>query len=90
MNTLLVSVPGLSMIESMGLFVLLCVLLFVCYQYPDIAAGGRSSALVDSLPEPSSQQHTCGSNCIQCPDCGAENDSAYPYCATCAGRVWRR
>jgi len=90
MNTLLVSVSALSTIESMGLYVLLCVLLFVCYQYPDIAPGGRSSALVDSLPDPSSQQHICGSNYIQCPDCGAENDSAHPYCANCAGRVWRR
>ena len=90
MNTLLVSVSDLSTIESMGLYVLLSLLLVVCYQYPDISPGGRSSALVDSLPEPSSQQHTCGSNCIQCPDCGAENDSAYLYCATCAGRVWKR
>jgi hypothetical protein len=73
MNTLLVSVLGLSTNESMGLFVLLCVILFVYYQYPDIAAGGRSSALVDSLSEPSSQQHTRESNCVQCPDCGAEN-----------------
>jgi hypothetical protein len=90
MNTLLVSVSDLSTIESMGLYVLLCVLLYGGYQYPDIAPGGRSSALVDSLPDPSSLQHTCGSNYIQCPDCGAENNSAYPYCANCAGRVWRR
>ena len=73
MNTLLMSVLGLSTNESMGLFVLLCVILFIYYQYPDIAAGGRSSALVDSLPEPSSQQHTRESNCVRCPDCGAEN-----------------
>ena len=75
MNTLLVSVLGLSTNESMGLFILLCVILFGYYQYPDIAAGGRSSALVDSLPEPGSQQHTRESNRVRCPDCGAENNS---------------
>ena len=81
------SIAGLTAVESMSMVVIVATLSFVSYHYRHIPIGGRGVPLTGSLSGSSSQQRPCGPDCAVCPHCDAENASSYTYCHNCARRV---
>lgn len=82
---------GLSTIESVSVFVMICAIIFAYNHFPRVPTGGRgiSLSLSESGTDPLSQ-YTCGTDCIVCPRCETETNSAYRYCSNCTSRLWIR
>lgn len=81
----------LLMIEFVSVFVMICAIIFAYNHFPRVPTGGRgiSLSLRESGTDPLSQ-YTCGTDCIVCPRCETETNSAYRYCSNCTSRLWIR
>jgi len=73
--------------ESMSIFVLVCIFILAYYHYPRVPIGGRAVPLSGSLDKPTSSYDSCGPDCIVCPRCDMENTLSYTYCSGCLGEL---
>ena len=83
MSSLLVE---LSMIESIGIFVIFGAILFTHFHLPQVSIGGRGISL-KGMDTDLPAQHTSKSGCTVCPRCEAGNRSVYTYCGNCVNRL---
>lgn len=85
---LLQSFAGTSKVESLVLFVLVCVAIYLYFRFPLITSGGMGFSVSDSGGESRVSSSRYGPNHVTCPYCGAKNDGSYLACHHCNSRLY--